>query len=441
MDVTGKRVTVLGLGRHGGGVGAARYLAEAGAIVTVTDQADETALRESLSALATAPIHAYRLGGHRDEDICNADLVVVNPAVRPDHRLLRLAAESNVGLTSETELFLDACPAPYIAVTGSNGKSTTAAMTAAILEAAGRRTWLGGNIGGSLLGNLDAICPGDWVVLELSSFQLVRLSDRVAGPRVAIVTNCTPNHLDWHPDFDHYRSAKQRLLRLQSSGDAVVLNTSDEEVASWAPLAKGTIVPLAIDSVPDKLPVPGAHNRINAACAASAALAAGCSEDVVRRGLAGFRGLPHRLEFIAEIDGRRFYNDSLATTPESTIAALGSFDEPIWLLAGGSDKGCHFAPLAEAIRHRARGVAFYGACGSRLADAVADHGGHSACFVTRTMSEALNWCWPQTRRGHVVLLSPASASFDQFHDYDDRGRQFTKLVQGISQSGVSVGHV
>ena len=286
----------MGLGRHGGGLAAARYLAEQGAVVTVTDLADAAALAESLSALADVPIAQFHLGGHRETDFIFPDLIVVNPAVRPDSPWVAARAAS-AQITSEIELFLAACPAPVIGVTGTAGKSTTASMIAAIIRAAGRPVWLGGNIGRSLLGELPRIGPDDRVVLELSSFQLHWLSEAARWPRWGVLTNFAPNHLDWHGSVERYRAAKQRLL------------DHAEDCPSWD------------DCDLPPLSVPGRHNRANAALAAGAACAAGADRAAVERGLADFAALPHRLEFAAEIAGRTFYDDSKATTPEAAIAA------------------------------------------------------------------------------------------------------------------------
>ena len=320
-DYRGRRATIMGLGHFGGGVAAARWLARQGALVTVSDLADGQALADSLAQLADVPIAASHLGGHREEDFCAADLVVVNPAVRPDSRWLQFARRCPARLVTELELFMENCPARIIGVTGSNGKSTTAAMIASILEASGRRTFLGGNLGGSLLERLPEIRRDDGVVLEISSFQLWHFSPAAAMPHVAVVTGCSPNHLDWHGSYADYVAAKQRILTGQTTGDVAILNTLDSEVASWLPLICRRVAPLfSSDDLP-LLPVPGQHNRINAALAATAAIAAGCDREAIRRGLNQFRPLPQRLEWFAVIEGRRFYNDSAATTPESTIAA------------------------------------------------------------------------------------------------------------------------
>ena len=308
----------------------------------MTDLADETVLAPALASLADCPIAAYHLGGHQEADFREAGLVVVNPAVRPNNPWLEIVRQSGVPLTTEIDLFLQHCPATTIGVTGSNGKSTTAAMIATILQADGRRTWLGGNISGSLLNVLDKIKPDDSVVLELSSFQLFYLRLETRVPHIGVITSFSPNHLDWHKDMDEYAAAKRVLFQRQRPADLAVINTHDRRLTAWEQFVCGRLLPLvSIDELP-RLPVAGWHNRLNAACAATAALGAGYSRTAVERGLLGFRGLPQRMERIAEIAGRTFYNDSTSTTPESTIAALESLDRPAFLIAGGRDKGFDF---------------------------------------------------------------------------------------------------
>lgn len=426
----GQRVTIMGLGHFGGGAAAARWLAHQGARVTVTDVADASRLAEAVAVLGGESI-VFHLGEHREDDFRQAELLVVNPAVKPDHPLVDLAARSGARITSEIELFFAACPAPVIGVTGSNGKSTTAAMTAAILQADGRRTWLGGNIGQSLLEQLDQITGDDWVVLELSSFQLWHLSAGARGPEVAVVTNCTPNHLNWHPDFAHYVAAKQRILDLQPAHGSAVLNPGDPEVATWASRVRGRrMAPLTDDRIPP-LGVPGAHNRVNAACAAAAAEAVGCGPAAIENGLREFAGLEQRLERVAVIAGRQFYNDSSATTPESTIEALRSLPEPMWLLAGGSDKGADLGPLLTAIAEHARGVAFYGAVGPSLHTRFSAGSLHTPSTFTPRLAEALSWCWDRSRPGDTIVLSPAFSSHDQFTNYRQRGAAFVELVRAL----------
>jgi UDP-N-acetylmuramoylalanine--D-glutamate ligase len=412
-----------------------------------------------LALLADLPIAAFHLGGHREEDFQDAEVVVVNPAVRPDSPWLQFARQCRARLVTELELFMENCPARMIGVTGTNGKSTTAAMIASILNAAGqkysplplgegtdRQTFLGGNLGGSLLEQLPKIGHDDWVVLEISSFQLWHFTAAAKMPQVAVVTGCSPNHLDWHASYADYVAAKQRILTSQTPEDSAILNTFDAEVASWRRLVRGRLVPLPSPPAPlpraeegsreindlPLLPVPGRHSQINAACAAAAAAAAGCEWEAIRRGLEQFRPLSQRLQWFAVVEGRRFYNDSAATTPESTIAALRSLEMPVWLLAGGKSKGTNFAPLAAEIAHHARGAALFGSAGGELCELIRREQRQFPCIAVETMEEAVAWCWPRSRPVEAILLSPACASTDQFRNFRQRGEHFVELVSRLA---------
>lgn len=424
----GRRVTLMGLGRHGGGTGAARFLAERGAQLTISELADRGALVESLDALSGLPIHALKCGGHDENDFSSTECVVVNPAVRPDHPCLQIARAAGAVITSEIELFLKSCPAHVIGVTGSNGKSTTATMLAGILAAAGRHSWLGGNIGTSLLGQLRQMRGGDWVVLELSSFQLAHLSAGAPLPQIAVVTNCTPNHLDWHGSFARYAAAKRRLLR--SSHTLAVLNPRDPVTSVWRFAAR--VSPSWPLETAGPLAIPGNHNRHNAALAAAAAEAAGVERPIIRDTLASFRGLEHRLQFVAEVASRRFYNDSKATTPEATAAALAALDGPTWLLAGGVSKGASFDELAQSVVRRACGAAVFGESGDQLRDSFLAERAAFEVFRCQSLSDALVWCWRRSRAGDAILLSPACASYDQFRDFQARGAAFCQWVSSLA---------
>ena len=446
IDFAGRRVTVLGLGRHGGGLGAARYLARRGARVTISDTATAEALSAPLAALAAlidAPIERLSLGGHDPRDIHDAELIVVNPAVRPDSPLLKLANASGVGCTSEIELFLRACPAQMIGVTGTNGKSTTVTLIAEMLRAAGRRCWLGGNLGGSLLDVVDEMSATDWVMIELSSFQLARLPEGCPVPAIAVVTNCTPNHLDWHGDWNAYAAAKQRLLSLQQSDGVAIVGVTPDVVDDWRPSARGAF--FVADELPPA-PVPHAwssHLQRNACLAAAAAEAAGANEAAIAQGLRRFHPLEHRQQVIGTVAGRTFIDDSKATTPEATIAALAAQPGPVWLLLGGSDKQCEFAPLVSVAIHGARGVACYGAVGARLYAQLARQlakqcaAGSSALPIAAlaTLADALDWCWRHSSPGDTILLSPGCASHDQYADYVARAGHFRRLVNDLRAEG------
>jgi UDP-N-acetylmuramoylalanine--D-glutamate ligase len=430
MDLRGRKVTILGLGRHGGGVAAARYCAEQGAAVTVTDLSSRETLADSLARLTDVPIARYTLGLHTDHDFRNADVVVVNPAVRPENRFVEVARQHGATITSETELFLNASHTPVIAVTGTVGKSTTASMLTAVLQAAGCNVWLGGNIGNSLLPNLTQKLPVSCTVLEVSSFQLSWLSENAKWPRLAIVTNCSPNHLDWHSTWEHYVASKQRLLTHLPANGLCVLNTYDPEVLTWQQkFDLNHCPPQPLESIP-RLRIPGEHNRLNAALVASMAMAIGVNELLVHRVLTEFTGLPHRLNFVAEIAGRHFYNDSKSTTPASTIAALTSMDRPTWLLLGGADKQIDLAPLAREVAPRAKGVATYGTVAAELHEQLKQCG-EGPFQRAETLAEALTWGWQQSEPGDAILLSPACASTDQFQDYAHRGEEFERLVKAL----------
>lgn len=431
MELSGRRVTVMGLGHFGGGVAVTRWLASKGTEVTVTDLADSQTLSSSLGQLAGVAVAKYELGGHREADFRNIDLLVVNPAVKPGNRFVEVARRAGARVATEMELFLEHCPAAVVGVTGSNGKSTTVAMIDAILRADGRTSWLGGNLGGSLLDHVAAIRPGDWVVLEISSFQLWHFGPSARMPHVAVVTSFSPNHLDWHGILDDYKAAKQRLLLEQAPGDFAILNTHDARVASWASAVRGRLAALpALGDVPE-LRVPGHHNRINAACAAAAALAIGCSGESIGQALEQYRGLPERQELIATVGGVELYDDSAATTPESTVAAIRSFRRPIWLLAGGYDKGLDYAELMAAIAEGCRGAAFFGAVRERLRQWTSDRNSGLPSTATERMHEALDWCWRRARHGDAIVLSPACSSHDQFLNFRHRGELFRGLVESL----------
>ncbi|MCE9556725.1 MAG: UDP-N-acetylmuramoyl-L-alanine--D-glutamate ligase [Planctomycetes bacterium] len=427
-DLRGRRVTVMGLGRHGGGVAATRFLAGVGARVTVTDLAPAASLMDSLNAVADLALTEVQLGGHVEESFRDAELIVVNPAVRPGNSWVELARRNGARITSEIELLMERVPCPVVGVSGSNGKSTTASMIAAILTAAGRKVWLGGNIERSLLGELPNMTTDDWVVLELSSFQLHWLSASVRLPDISVVTNCTPNHLDWHPDFTHYSAAKRRLLNPTTfarcgppTGTAVL---GPALCDTWGRDCLRTVQPLHDENLIPALKIPGLHNRINASCAAAAACAAGCGDEAITTALSKFAGLSHRLETIGVVAGRRFINDTQATTPEATMAALAAIEGACWLLCGGADKGVSFDELATAIIFRCAGVACYGAVGPQLETAIRQHNADFNCVRMERLEEAVAWCWERSSSGDAILLSPACASIDQYRDYSHRAADF-----------------
>ena len=457
-DYRGLNALVMGLGSFGGGLGVVRFLSDRGARLTITDTRPAEKLSEALLELQKVPGLTFKLGGHDEADFQQSDLIVVNPAVRRDHPLLALAESSGVPRTSEMNLFWQWNPAPVVAVTGSNGKSTTTALIHSILRHTGRRAWLGGNIGISLLPFIDQIAADDIVVLELSSFQLADLDRLQVSPMVSVVTNFAPNHLDWHPSLEDYRRAKQTLLRWQSPGDSAVLNADDQNVRHWQCAGTRFLFGLkacqepGVFAVPDQstvqiqipgmarqvplrdwLRLPGEHNLSNALAATCASLRCGADLEAVRQGLENYQPLPHRLQWVAQVEGRSFYNDSLATTPESAIAALSAFDVPVVLLAGGYDKHVDLSGFASEIARRAKSVALMGQTAGSLRELI--HRKESSCVTSPdfpSFLDALDWAFSQSGPGDVILLSPGCASYDWFRNFADRGRQFEDYVRSLA---------
>lgn len=446
MSFTGfldKRVIVMGLGRFGGGVGAARWLAEQGARVLVSDLATEARLADSVRKLEGLPIE-FHLGGHHVADLDGADLLVVNPAVdKSKSDFVKAAIARNIALSSEMNLFFERCPAKIIGVTGTVGKSTTTAMIFDVLYAelkhlkgSPNNVWLGGNIGDSLLPDLHRIAPQDYVVLELSSFQLEDLAPLHTSPHIAVLTNLTPHHLERHGDFESYIRAKAGLFAYQTPGDfAVVSEQAAAVLRDHVPIPDGiriiTYGPAM--QLAGQLRVIGEHNLHNAAAATEVGRLLSLSDEVIFEELREFSGLPHRLEFVREYNGVSYYNDSKATSPEATITALKAFDKKVILLCGGYDKHVPFDALAEAICERTRLVICFGETRAKIATYIRRLECQRPLPALKTVHEfngGPNLARRLAQPGDVVLFSPACASFDEFANFEQRGDRFKTIVMG-----------
>ncbi len=439
-DLAGQRVTVMGLGRFGGGVGVVKYLAAQGADVLVTDLEPADRLADSLAALDGLDLN-FRLGGHNVSDFTTCDLVVASPAVKPDNRFLRAARAAGIPVTSEIRLLVSRLPnrRRTIGVTGTAGKSTVTAMIGHLLEKAGQqdsrtagKVWVGGNIGGSLLDVVDQIGQEDWVVLELSSFMLEGLREDRWSPHIAVITNITPNHLDWHGSFSAYRRAKFAIFEYQRPWSSVGSNVDEDWLVTTSELGEAlqnesaARVHLVNAPFPDRIPIPGEHNAWNAALAVAViGLVVGFEESrAVCSALKAFPGLPHRLEFVGEFAGVRCYNDSKSTTPEAARLAIESFEPgTVHVILGGYDKGVDLKPLAVLAAERCRGVYTIGATGEAISDAA------DGALRCGTLDAAVKEAVGRAASGDVLLLSPGCASWDQFDNYEQRGNAFTALVQ------------
>ncbi|MEO1584020.1 MAG: UDP-N-acetylmuramoyl-L-alanine--D-glutamate ligase [Planctomycetota bacterium] len=431
---------IMGLGTFGGGLGAARHLLALGHEVLITDLRTEQELAGPLDALRPqldAGVVTLRLGAHNVSDMTTCELLVVNPAVKQPwtNRFVRSARAAGVRVTTELGLAIDTLPSScrLTGVTGSAGKSTTASMVHAGLTAAGRPAHIGGNLGGSLLDRLGSIAPSDDVVIEVSSAQLWWLSQdgAITTDRwfdLGVITNITPNHIDWHGSLEHYTRCKHLLVERLPGDGVAVLGPGMETRSVHEANALNTrlrIAPIASDAdLPDLL-VPGGHNRLNARVALAACAALGADPRGAAEAIAAFRGLPHRLAAVAEHRGVLYINDSKSTTPEATRLALDAMgDRPVHLIVGGSDKGADLEPIAR-LAPRTRSLLCIGQTGRTIAAL-------AGIRPVETLASAVEYASGNAAPGDAVLLSPGCASFDQFASFEERGRAFERLVHSLA---------
>jgi UDP-N-acetylmuramoylalanine--D-glutamate ligase len=448
-SLAGRRVTVVGLARSG--IAAARLLHDAGAHVTGLDAKPVGALGREAAALAAAGVR-ITTGGPESGAFADAALVVVSPGVPLDSSQLAPARAAGLPIIGELELGWRAMEAETIAITGTNGKTTTTALTGALLAEQPRPVLVAGNIGTPLAAHALSFARDGLLVAEVSSFQLETVE--TFQPRVAAVLNVTPDHLDRHGSFDVYLDAKARIFMNQSPADCAVLNADDPAATALASRTRARVLwfsrrrrldhgvfvrdgwvaaklnghveaicPLA------EIQLRGTHNVENVLAAAACALWIGLGADAIRRAMGRFRAVEHRIEFVRDVRGVQFYNDSKGTNVASTIKALESFGERVVLIAGGKGKGQDFAPLAEAARGRVGHGIVIGEDGPKIGAALSAVG--IAVSSAASMQAAIDTARAQARPGDIVLLSPACASFDMFDNYEHRGDVFKKLVGAL----------
>ncbi|HTX15867.1 MAG TPA: UDP-N-acetylmuramoyl-L-alanine--D-glutamate ligase [Candidatus Baltobacteraceae bacterium] len=444
FDFAGKRVLVVGLARTG--IVTSLFAAGYGATVTATDEKSESELSEAAARLRDAGVK-LELGGHSDATFLAQDLIVLSPGVPVKLAPVALARSRGVPVWSEIELAWRFLRGKLVAITGSNGKTTTTSLVAHILKTAGIQTLVGGNIGVPLLSLVESSVDSSVTVAEISSFQLEAIE--AFRPEIGVLLNLTPDHLDRHASFEEYATAKMRMFENQLDRDCAVLNADDPEVTRRMPSRQqvfwfsrqkrvaagaflrdeqiifrheGTEVEVARR---DQIALRGGHNVENVLAACAAAYLAGATPAAIASGVKTFRGVEHRLEFVAEIGGVKFYNDSKATNVDAALKAMEAFSEPLIAILGGKDKGSPYTPLAEPLRQRARVVILIGAAAEKIAG---DLGDAVEVAHAGTLERAVQLASKRAQPGDVVLLAPACSSFDQFENYEERGRKFKELV-------------
>lgn len=454
-QLSGKRAAVLGIGLRSG-VPLIRFLHQQGCLVTACDRNSEEKLQDAIAALSDVPVE-YVLGPDYLDGIKGCDYLFRTPGMRPDLPEVKCAVAAGAKLTSEIELVFALAEAPITGITGSDGKSTTTTLVYEMLRVDGRSVSLGGNIGHSLIEDVLTIPSGAEIVLELSSFQLMGMTQ---SPSTAIVTNVTPNHLDYHGSMEEYIEAKAQIFRHQSDNDVLVLNWDSEVTRRFAGQAgskvyyfsrqepvqqgawlRGSDIVLNVYGeeqvlcAVEELSLPGWHNVENVMAAAIAALVKGASLNAIRQVATTFTTLEHRLEFVRELHGVQYYNNSIASSPTRTIAGLDALKLPTVLITGGYDKQIPFEPLAEAVVGRVDAIALIGQTASKIERAVQTvlnvRPAKLAMQKFGTLDEAVVWAQSQAKPGSAIVLSPACASFDMFRDFEERGRVFKQLVEQL----------
>jgi len=465
------RVTVMGLGLHGGGVGAVEFLAKQGAKVLVTDLKDKQKLKESLKQLKKHKNIKFVLGQHRSEDFIKTDLVIKNPAVNPGSRYLEIAKKNKVPIETEMGLFFNLCPCPIIGITGSKGKSTTASLIYKLLATKRENVHLAGNIRISALSQLKKLTKKSLCVLELSSWQLDDIFEKKRSPAIAVVLNIIPDHLDRYKNFQDYIEAKKTIFRHQRKKDILILNHQDLITRSFSDQAKSQVIFFGTEIGKEKLStnqrgayikkgaiyfgneekaiaklkdvnLKGQHNIFNVLAAVTLTKLYKLPNQNIARVLEHFSGPEGRLQLVGKQKKVLFYNDTAATIPEATIAAIKSFDnkKKIVLISGGQDKGLDYAKLAEVIAQRVKSLILLSGTASdkiyyELQSVLGKGKKFSNLLVARNvkdMKEAILLALEKGAGGSVVLLSPGAASFNLFENEFDRGGQFEAVVKSLN---------
>lgn len=450
MDLNGKRVLVVGLGKSG--IASALFLKAHGAQVTVSDAKPPDQLSEDINHLLDRGI-VVETGGHGERTFRGQDLIVVSPGVPVDSPPLMQARSLGEPVIGEIELAARFLPKNIVAITGSNGKTTTTSLTGEVLAAGGYRAIVGGNIGTPAISLVEQATAESFVVLEVSSFQLETIE--TFRPKIAVVLNVTPDHLDRHRTFEAYVNAKARIFENQQAEDFAVLNADDpacagmatrtraqifwfsrkKEMKQGAYVHQGKIVfrdargPQEIMLV-SEISLKGSHNLENVLAAVSVGTLLGCAPEKIRLAVQEFKAVEHRLEFVATIRGVEYYNDSKATNVDATIKALESFPANIHLILGGKDKGSDYGVLNNLLRERVKRVYTIGAAATKIESQI--RASNADIVRAETLENAVKRAAETANSGDIVLLAPACASFDQFRNYEHRGKVFKEAVRELA---------
>jgi len=460
-DWTGKRVLILGAARQGQAL--ARWLARHNARVTLSDKRSEAELEPARQALIGLPIE-WVPGDHPLELLDRTDVLCLSGGIPLTLPIVVKAQKRGIPLSNDTQIFMEAAPCKTVGITGSAGKTTTTALLGKMAETSYTekpgRAWVGGNIGDPLLNYVDEMQPDDLAILEISSFQLDQMS---ISPNIATILNITPNHLDRHGTMEAYTAAKARILEFQGNDDIAILGRDDPGAWKLHDTVKGKLLSFGLSNLPvgqsgtyvsdglynlrdsnayillpiqNAIHLRGDHNRLNILAAITIGHAAGLSLDAMLEAIENFHGVPHRLELVRELHGVKWYNDSIATAPERTMAAIRSFDEPIVLLLGGKDKDLPWEDLADLVHENVDHVVVFGQAAEKILGALGrlEPGQKRPHSIQRcgSLQEAVHQAAEVAETGDIVLLSPGGTSFDEFNDFAERGEWFRKWVQELS---------
>lgn len=456
-DYTGKRVLVIGAARQG--LALTRFLVQRGAFVTLNDQRTAEQMQAAIDALAGLPIQ-WELGSHPAILADRSDLVCASGGVPLTLAPIQRALQLGIPVSNDSQIFMEEVPCPVIAITGSAGKTTTTTLVGRMAQAGytNGKVWIGGNIGLPLIDLVDQVQVNDLVVLELSSFQLELMT---ASPHIGAILNITPNHLDRHGTMEAYAAAKAKMILHQTSRDTAVLGRDDPVAWSFASRVQGRLVSFGFNRPgiaqigtyldkdtlslqtedrneplmsTDVIKLRGEHNIANTLAACAIAYAAGLPLGCMKAGVAEFTGVPHRLQFVRTCNGASWYNDSIATAPERTIAAIHSFTEPLVLLLGGRDKNLPWENLADLVHQRVDHLVIFGEAAEKIATAIGSvQPGRLPLTIDRcaSLKEAVAAAASRAESGDVVLFSPGGTSFDEFQDFEQRGERFQEWVQAL----------